>query len=106
MSNEANRGVPFAKGNPGRPRGSRNKLTGKFIEALCADFEQHGEEAIKICRLEEPAMYLRIVASLLPRELDISDSRLKDIDDNELDALIELVRSRVVRSGDAAKLDS
>ena len=70
MSNEANRGVPFAKGNSGRPRGSRNKLTSKFIKALLDDFASHGTEALKIVRLEQPLEYLKLIGSLVPREVD------------------------------------
>jgi hypothetical protein len=34
-------------GNPGRPKGSRNKLGEAFIQALAEDFERHGAEAIE-----------------------------------------------------------
>ena len=34
-------------GSTGRPKGSRNKLGEAFLEAMHADFEQHGVEVIK-----------------------------------------------------------
>jgi hypothetical protein len=38
---------PGQSGNPaGRPKGSRNKLGQAFLDALQADFEQHGVAAI------------------------------------------------------------
>ncbi len=88
----------FAKGREktgGKVKGSRNKLTGKFLEELCADFEANGAEAIRVARVESPSNYLRTIASVLPKELDINDNRLKDIDDDELDAIIERVRTEL-----------
>jgi hypothetical protein len=99
-------GKPFEPGREktgGRVKGSRNKLTAKFVSALCEDFEKNGEEAIRIARTERPHEYLRVIAAILPKELDINDNRLKDIPDDELDALIELARKRV--AGNAIRLN-
>lgn len=66
---------PFQRGqsgNPGgKPVGSRNRLSGAFLEALADDFERHGKKAIQRCRVATPSRYLQIVASLLPRELAV-----------------------------------
>src|SRR5262249_34414712 len=55
-------------GKNGRPRAAKNKLHRSFVEALAKDFEEHGEGAIRICRVEEPTRYLQIIASILPKE--------------------------------------
>src|SRR5512136_290731 len=64
----------FLPGNTGcgggRPRGSRNRLGEMFLQALAQDFDEHGAEAIAECRLTNPAVYVRVVASLLPREIE------------------------------------
>jgi hypothetical protein len=59
--------------SPGRPKGSRNKLGEQFISDLASSWEKHGAQALERCALEEPAQFVRVVASLLPREatLDI-----------------------------------
>src|SRR5208283_5305736 len=54
----------------GRPKGSRNRVGEAFLEALAADFDAHGAEAIAECRLTNPAVYIRVVASLMPKELE------------------------------------
>jgi hypothetical protein len=60
----------------GRPKGSKHKLSEEFIAALCADFEKNGKDVIEKVRTDKPADYLRIVASLVPKELNLnSDSR-------------------------------
>src|SRR5262245_3771449 len=56
-------------GNPaGRLRGSRNRLSEAVICALLRDFEKHGEKAIARVREENPAMYLKVFAMVLPRQ--------------------------------------
>jgi len=87
----------FEKGHGklgGRGKGVRNKLSNDLIEALAKDFAEHGSEAVRIARVERPTEYLKIVASLIPKELEITDSRLKEISDDELDLFIELARQR------------
>jgi len=71
---------PGQSGNPnGRPKGSRNKLGEAFIAALHDDFQEHGVKAIQTVREERPHEYLKVVASILPKELKIStESELTD----------------------------
>jgi len=100
----------FKPGDPrtktgGRRKGSRDRICTALLEAIAKDFEQHGEEAVKIARVERPVEYLRVVASLLPKEFEITDNRLKDIPDDELDLLLEYARQRIAR-GLAASADS
>ncbi len=90
-------GTPFVKGQGGRPKGSRNKLSTAFVDALAREFEEHGEEAIRIVRVERPHEFLKVVASLMPKEFEITDSRLKEIPDHELDAFIEFARRNLAR---------
>ena len=63
---------PGASPNPGgKPVGSRNSLQGDFMRELADDFKLHGKAAIITTRTEQPAQYLKIVASLMPKELEI-----------------------------------
>lgn len=64
--------VKGQSGNPnGRPAGSKNKISEKFITAITADFEQHGETVIEKVRTEKPENYLKIVADLVPKDFNI-----------------------------------
>jgi len=55
-------------GGPGRPPGSKNKLSESFLHALAEDFEKHGKDAIRrICK-SSPGEYLRIIAGMVPKE--------------------------------------
>jgi len=80
----------------GRPRGARNRLQTSFLYALAEDFAEHGAAAIKLCRMEEPARYVQIIASLMPKELDIESRVASDLDDEQLDALIEQVKAELL----------
>ena len=63
--------LPGNNGGGGRPTGSRNKLSEVFLDALCTDFEAHGAAVIERVRLEEPAAYLRTVASIMPKKVEV-----------------------------------
>jgi hypothetical protein len=60
--------------------------------ALAEDFEAHGIEALRICRVEQPAVYIRTVASLMPKELLVSDQKLEDLSDEELMDMLAKIR--------------
>ena len=86
---------PGQSGNPGgKPIGARNRLQGDFMRALSEDFAAYGKAAIAQCRAEKPDAYLRIVASLFPKELEVKRP-LDDLSDEELENAIALLRQEL-----------
>jgi len=63
------RGRPFKKGEGGRKLGSRQYIAKAFLDALRADFDEHGAAALAKVRDEDPSTYIRVVARLLPTEV-------------------------------------
>jgi hypothetical protein len=83
---------PGQSGNPaGRPKGSRNKLGEAFIEALHEDFLDNGAATIARVRIEDPTAYVKVCASLLPKELKIE--RVDELNDEQLDQRIRQLAS-------------
>lgn len=85
---------PGQSGNPkGRPQGARNKLGEDFVRALAEDFEANGVNVIATVRAEKPDQYLKVIASLLPKEVEIKRTTLDGLTDDELAAGLEAVRA-------------
>ena len=89
------RGRPFApgvSGNPaGRPRGAKNKLTETFISVVENDFAEHGQAALEKLRDDDTAAYIRIVASLIPRDIIAQREREPDYASLEFKEMVELI---------------
>lgn len=78
---------PGQSGNPaGRPKGARAKLGEAFVDALLADFRKNGVQSIVDMRDEKPADYVKVIASILPKELSF--------DDDTTDALADIILQR------------
>lgn len=86
---------PGESGNPGgSTKGYRKALSGAFLRALAADFEEHGAATIIEARKQDPLGYARIIASLLPKEIEVA-SPFDEISDEELRALIDQLRVHI-----------
>ena len=59
----------FKKGNPGRPKGSKNVITVAYLNAIAADFKKHGKQVIETVRKKQPDVYLKLVAQLVPKDV-------------------------------------
>lgn len=86
-------------GNPaGRPKGSRNKLGEAFVSALQEDFQEHGVGAIVEVRETRPADYLKVIASLLPKEFVVKKPE-DELSDEEMDAALDAIGRLLERRG-------
>jgi hypothetical protein len=80
----------FKPGNPGRPKGARNKLGEQFLEDLYADWQANGVETLQRVREEKPDQYLKVVASILPKDLNVNINQTDDLTDEQL---VQRIRS-------------
>lgn len=79
----------FKAGNPGRPKGSRNKLGEAFIEDLLAAWESRGPEVITTVIEKRPQDFLKVVASLMPKDFNVNVNQIGEMTD---DQLVERIR--------------
>jgi hypothetical protein len=92
----------FKPGNAGRPKGARSKLGEAFLQALADDFDSHGIATIAKVREERPQDYMKVVASLLPKEFKIETT--SDLTDDQLNARIRQLASVLeIGVGDAPR---
>lgn len=74
-------------GNPsGRPKGARSKLAEKFWADYAAAWDSHGEAALGHVATEDPSTFVRVAASLMPKETEVTLRRVtaKELPDDEL----------------------
>lgn len=92
-------GGRFVKGqvaNPhGRPRHTREALGTRFVIALSEVFEAKGKKALNYLADNDPATFVRVCASLMPKELLISQGPLADLSSQEIAALAYAARKAV-----------
>ena len=65
IRDERGRYLKGIAGGPGRPAGSRNKLTEEFLGDQHAAWHEHGREAIDRVVAERPEVFLAIVAKTI-----------------------------------------
>ena len=81
--------------NPGgKPVGSKNRISAKFLSALADDFEEHGAAVIARVREESPTTYLKVVASLVPQQIEVSRP-LDGLSDEEITQSIAFIRTQL-----------
>lgn len=85
--------------NPaGRPKGARSKLSEAFLQAFAEDFERYGKEVIEKVRTERPHDYLKVIATVTPRRMEIEDATplrsASELTDDELAGIIQGANGR------------
>jgi hypothetical protein len=94
----------FEKGHAGRPRGSRTKLAQRVFDDILKHWNEpaggdlcKGQAALELLYREEPGAYLRLTASVLPKEFMFQNA-VTELDDEELDKMIEMLRERALEA--------
>jgi hypothetical protein len=104
------RKMTFQQGVSGNPHGNRHRtrhlLNQEFMQALLLNFRHEGKRAIEKVARNQPGVYLKILALLVPREMQIEHTNLiKQMTDEEIEQAIEAIQTMLAaRAGEAAKV--
>jgi hypothetical protein len=86
----------------GRPKGSRNKLAQRVFDDIFRHWNEpaggdlcKGQAALELLYREKPGDYLKLTASVLPKEF-VFENAVTELDDEELDRMIEALRERAL----------
>ena len=93
-------------GNPGGNRHrTRHLLNQEFMQALLLNFRHEGKRAIEKVARNQPGVYLKILALLVPREMQIEHTnRIKQMTDEEIEQAIEAIQAMLEqRAGEGTK---
>src|SRR5262245_43125961 len=105
--------MTFRQGVSGNPLGnrhhSRHLLNQEFIQALLLHFRNEGKRAIERVAKEQPAVYVKILTLLVPREMKVDHTNaISGLSDEQLDAMIAHLEESIARraaGGDAKLID-
>lgn len=94
VKDEKGRFVNGTKPGPGRPKGSpRYELGQDFVRDLHEAWQEKGKAAIDVVIAERPHEFLKVVAGLLPKDINVKVDKLSEMDDTELAASLAALRS-------------
>lgn len=85
---------------------ARRQLNLSTISAMQSAFDRGGRQAIEKVMKQQPAVFLKMLVLLVPRELEITTTRgAKGMTDEQLEAAVQALESYLARrQGDAAKV--
>ncbi|WP_245262029.1 hypothetical protein [Mesorhizobium sp. WSM3626] len=74
---------PAAAKTP-HPKRAKKTLGDDFLAAVRADFRAHGAGVLAEVRTDKPDQYLKIVLSVLPKDIDVAINQLDTQSDEEI----------------------
>jgi hypothetical protein len=92
--------MTFKQGVSGNSHGNRHRtrhlLNQEFMQALLLNFRHEGKRAIEKVARNQPAVYVKILALLVPREMQVEHKNsIKQMSDEELEAAIEALQAMI-----------
>jgi hypothetical protein len=102
--------MTFKQGVSGNPHGNRHRtrhlLNQEFMQALLLNFRHEGKRAIEKVARDQPGVYLKILALLVPREMKVEHSGgVKAMTDEQIEQAIEAIQAMLTaQAGEAAKV--
>src|SRR5262245_2597416 len=99
---DVERNMTFQQGVSGNPHGNRHRtrhlLNQEFMQALLLNFRHQGKKAIEKVARNQPSVYLKILALLVPRETKFEHSGgVKAMSDEELEQTLAMLKEMIAQ---------
>lgn len=105
------KGGQFAKGHSGHPGGdggrARRALNSAFLGEMLAAFNRGGRKAIDKVMLQQPAIFVKMLTLLVPREMEITRTDVvKQMSDQQIEDAIAAIEAMLAArdAGASAKV--
>jgi hypothetical protein len=98
---------PGVSGNPGGSSRARRDLNADTIREMHRAFREGGRAAIDKVMKNQPAVFLKLLVLLVPRELEVTHSAgVKNMSDEQIEACIETIQGMLAAraAGENAKV--
>jgi hypothetical protein len=66
-------------------------LTSKFTKDIRELWEEQGQSIMRRAAFSDPLGTMKVIASMLPKQIDVTQTQVEEIDNDKLDRLIEAV---------------
>ena len=83
-SQRADLATRFQPGNPGRPKGSKNKLAEDFVADMHEAWQASGKAAIEAMIADKPGDFVKTVAALIPKDVNFNINDHSELTDEQL----------------------
>ena len=97
---------PGVSPNPsGRPKGSRNKLGEAVVNDLSEAWQAPGKDVTARVVAERPHEFIKSVASILPKEIEVKTTVVQELSDDDIAAALIALRSAtaLAHAGDGSE---
>jgi hypothetical protein len=85
-------------------RKGRKKLSSLFFGDIAKLWETEGEACLRRAMALDPVAFAAMVAKLMPQKIEVSDTTMEDVGDEQLEQFIDAVQRRIALRAERAKL--
>ena len=87
------------------PSAIRGALGKAFLTRLAGDFTRHGARIFAKLRKQRKQDYLKLVAAILPQEYRLKEVSFQDVSDQELAAMLSVLRAAIAEKEKEQRAD-
>lgn len=85
-----------------RAERTRAEVNVGFLEAVKELWREQGQDILQRAARDHPEKVMKVLADLMPKQMEIKGSAVQDLDDDRISELIEAITDRIGRGAGAA----